>query len=115
MARPQSAPTGRWTTGVIMDNVLPAELTYVKVIPGYECSKGCHYCYNKLLNQTTDALPGAIGHTLDGVLHNAPRPIFVELIGGEPLEEPGLTTSLSVIKQLNSDPRCAGIVMSTAV
>jgi radical SAM protein with 4Fe4S-binding SPASM domain len=39
----------------------------------------------------------------------------VEIIGGEPLEEPGLAITLSLLEQLAADPKCQGVIISTAV
>jgi radical SAM protein with 4Fe4S-binding SPASM domain len=99
----------------LRDLNLPAELTYVKVVPGYECTKGCFYCYNKLLNQRMPGFAPDIICQLKAVLEQASQPVVVELIGGEPLEEPALPITVAVLKMLQTHAMCAGTVLSTAV
>src|SRR4029450_7185536 len=53
--------------------------------------------------------------TLDEVLAQVPRPIWVELIGGEPLELPARDLTFEILKGLQGHGRGRGVVLSTAV
>jgi radical SAM protein with 4Fe4S-binding SPASM domain len=94
---------------------LPDEMTYLKVIPDFKCSRGCHYCYNVLLGQEMSGDADKILATLDEVLAQVPRPIWVELIGGEPLELPARDLTFEILKRLQGHAKCRGVVLSTAV
>jgi radical SAM protein with 4Fe4S-binding SPASM domain len=94
---------------------LPEEFAYLKVIPSYVCTRGCDYCYNVLLAQETSLDVAKLLDGVDEALRQAPRPVHVELIGGEPLQSPGLDVTIDLVERLSRNPQCAGIVLSTAM
>jgi radical SAM protein with 4Fe4S-binding SPASM domain len=94
---------------------LPDEMSYLKIIPDFKCSRGCHYCYNVLLGQKTAASNDKVMAALHAVLEQTPRPVWIELIGGEPLELPARDLTFMILEKLQGHPRCAGTVLSTAV
>jgi len=93
----------------------PDSLTYLKVIPSFTCSRGCHYCYNVKLGQETEMDAAATRVAMQRVLAAATHPFVVEIIGGEPLEPPALGVTISLLRELDDHPKCAGTVVSTAV
>jgi radical SAM protein with 4Fe4S-binding SPASM domain len=94
---------------------LPPELTHLKVIPSYACGRGCFYCYNTLLDQSLEIRGTAPQRALDEALAAVPRPITVEVIGGEPLEKPALRTTVELLERAQASPDCRSTVLSTAV
>jgi radical SAM protein with 4Fe4S-binding SPASM domain len=94
---------------------LPQELSYVKVVPSYECAKACFYCYNTLLGQSSMPAHGAITDILLSILDSATSPLSVEIIGGEPLEPPALKFTLQTLERARAHDRCDQIFLSTAL
>lgn len=94
---------------------LPPELEELKVIPSYQCARGCFYCYNTLLNQTRQADPLTQRKKLLETMANAPRRLTVEIIGGEPLEPGVFEQTVEYLTLLRGHSRSAKIVVSTAV
>ena len=93
----------------------PHLYSYVKVIPSYECARGCDYCYNRLLAQRSSPDSDAVLATLDQVLGDAQGPMSVEVIGGEPLQRPALDDTQRVLSICRADPRVTRTILSTAI
>lgn len=98
-----------------IDFIAPDAFNYLKVVPTYECSRGCHYCYNTLLGQQAPPEPESMLRSLDQILKSVRAPIWIELIGGEPLQRPALGVSRQVLDRVRGDSNCAGVVLSTAI
>jgi len=94
---------------------LPVGLSYLKVVPSYDCAKGCFYCYNTLLGQRSTPNPQAVESAVMDVLERSPVPLTVEIIGGEPLEPPALEFTIKLLEMLRSHPKCDRTVVSTAL
>ena len=99
-------------------NTLPKELlehmAYLKIVPSYRCGRGCKYCYNRFLSQQCVANRQSLLSAIWKIVGAQRKPFTSEILGGEPLIDDTIQTTLSVLSILGDSPHCSQRIIATA-